>query len=71
MKWRMCITIEAHHWRRDGLADDRVLVLLAEVVGDDALDALREAHLLDLLVLDVTAQPEAYDKLIKRHRLRL
>ena len=55
MQWR---------WRRAHLGHQHLrqhllLVLLAEIVGDDPRHALLEAHLLDLLVLDVAAQREA------------
>jgi len=57
---------EALHGRR---GDHRVLFLLAQVVGDDAVHALRQVHLRNLLVLDVAAQPEAHDELDECHHL--
>jgi hypothetical protein len=57
---------EALHGRR---CDHRVLFLLAQVVGDDAVHALRQVHLRNLLVLDVAAQPEAHDELVECHHL--
>ena len=64
MQWR---------WRRAHLGHQHLrqhllLVLLAQKVGDDPRHALLEAHLLDLLVLDVAAQREADNEFVEVDR---
>ena len=66
MQWR---------WRRAHLGHQHLrqhllLVLLAQKVGDDARHALRQAHLLHLLVLDVAAQREAHEERLEVDRRR-
>ena len=67
-KRRDCREVETLHGWDDGVADGPPLVLLAEEVGDDAGDALRQAHLLHLLVLDVAAQRQADEELVEIDR---